>query len=78
MGALVNQRDVRQDSSEKPYIPGAGTSPALSSTKQIQASLLFLEDVIALRAMDLVSKNSLSGRERSKDPFGARGALAGP
>ena len=77
MGALVNQRDVRQDSGKAPYMPEAGASSALSSNKQIQASLLFLEDAIPLRATDSDSKNSLSGRACSKDPLGARGALAG-
>lgn len=77
MGALVNQRDVRRASEKAPYTPEAGASPALSSNKQIQASLLFLEAAVAPRAMDLDSKNSLSGRACPKDPLGARGAMAG-
>ena len=66
---VLEQRDVR-------HAPGAGTSAGSTSNGKLLVDLVFLDDLIALRAMDVFSEYYLLFSARHKNPQEARGAFS--
>ena len=66
--SVLDTREVRRVSDKAPHLPIAGTSSVSCFNERVQADLLFLDDIIAARAMDVFSKYSLLRRVKSKNP----------
>ena len=65
---VLEHCDVCRAFDMAPHGPTAGTSTVWMFNEMAQAGLLFLGDLVALRAMDMFSKNSLILPARSKNP----------
>ena len=61
MGAIVlkNECDVRTAFDKAPHLPVAGTSPASAFAEEVHVDLLFLDNSVALHAMDPSPRNSI-------------------
>ena len=51
-----------------PHVPNVGTPTAEAFNEKAHVDLLFLDDIIALHAMDTSSKNSLLLPDQTKNP----------
>ena len=65
---VVSLRDTCKAFEKAPRIPISGTSPVSMFNERVQMDLLFLDDIIALRIMDVFSKYPILTRVRSKNP----------
>ena len=61
------QREVCQAYETAPHIPAAGTSKVAMFNESLQVDLL-LNDIVALRVIDVFSKSSLAIAVRTKNP----------
>ena len=73
---VMAQCEGRQASDKAPHVPEAGTSTVAMFNGKLQADLLFLDDVIALRFIDVLSKYFLLVPVRAKDPQEVWGAFS--
>ena len=75
-GSVAQQCEVPRALHEDPHWPVAGAPMVSSFYEKVQVGLLFADDVDALRAMGMCSKNSLLVRVRSEGPSEGRGSVA--
>ena len=75
VGEVLEQRGVRRIFDKALHVPIPGTPAASISSEELRVDLLFLDDIIALRAMHVFSKYSLLVPVRSKNPHGGSGFL---
>ena len=68
VGEVLEQREVCRAFAKAPRVPVAGTSTVSTSTGKSQLDLLFLDDSIALRDIDVLPKYSLLIPGRQKTP----------
>ena len=75
MSHLVNHVDKALETwgacrafDKAPHIPIAGTTTVSAFNEKVQVDLLFLDDLIVVRAMDVFSKYSLLRPAHSKKP----------
>ena len=65
---VLENGDVCRASDKAPHVPLAGASAVSMFNEKVQVDLLFIEDLIALRAMDAFPKDSLFLPVQSKNP----------
>ena len=65
---VMAQCEICRTFDEAPHVPAAGTSTVAMFNAKLQVDLLFLDDIIALRIMDLFSKYSFLIPARAKNP----------
>ena len=68
VGDVVSQRDASKEFEKAPHVPISGTSSVSMFNERLQMDLLFLDDIIALRIMDVFSKYSILTRARPENP----------
>ena len=66
---------VRRAFEKAPHVSIAGSSSVATSNEKLRTDLLFLDDILALRTMNIFSKYSLRKPERSKTPPARMGCL---
>ena len=66
--SVLENCEVCRAFDKAPHLPIAGTSSVSCFNERVQVDLLFLDDIIAARAMDVFSKYSLLHRVKSKNP----------
>ena len=71
------RREIRQALGKAPRDPVAGASTVTMLNEKLQVDLLFLDDIIALRNMDVFSKYSLLNPARTKSSQGVWDAFRG-
>ena len=69
------RREVSRAFEEAPHAPVAGTSTVAKFNEKSQVGRLFLDDIVALRVMDVSPKYSLLTPVRAKNPQEVRGAF---
>ena len=69
-------RDVGRAFDGAPHVPIVGTSTLSMSNEQVQDDLLFLDNIVALRVVDVPSMYSLFTPARSKNPRGVWATFA--
>ena len=74
--SVANTREICRTFDEAPQIPASGTFTASGVFEKERVDLLFLDDVISSRAMDLFPKYSPSVRVPSKNPAELRDVSA--
>ena len=67
MGEVSDQRAACRSFDDAPHVPVAATSAVSDFNEELQVDPLFFYSIIALRAMDVVSKHSLSIPATSKN-----------
>ena len=72
---VLSQPEICQVFEEAPHIPAAGTSTVAMLNEILQADLLFLDNIIALRAMDGFLEHPLLVPVRTKNPEEVRDAF---
>lgn len=72
----LEQREACRALDEAPHSPLAGKSTVSTPNDKLRADLSFLDDLIALRAIDVFSNSSRRIPVRSKDPQEVWGALS--
>ena len=77
LGDVLEQRDLRRSFDAAPRAPVRGTSTVSMFDEKLQADLLCLGDLIALRVMGVFSKYSLLIPARSKGPQEVRDSFYG-
>ena len=75
MGEVPDRCEVCQGFEKAPHAPAAGTSSVAMFNEKLQADLLFLDGIISVAAMDVVSKFPLLIPGRTKGPKDAWDAL---
>ena len=75
---VLKQREVCQAFGKAPHAPVAGIPTVNVFNEKLQADLLFLVDIIALRIMNVFSKYSLLIPVRTKSPQEVREASRNP
>ena len=75
VGEVLEQREVCRAFAKAPRVPVAGTSTVSTSTGKSQLDLLFLDDSIALRDIDVLPKYSLLIPVLSENPKGVSEAF---
>ena len=76
VAAVVYRGEVHLAFDNAPHLPIVGMSLPSAFMERIQVDLLFPDDVIAVRAVDLCPDYSLSVRFPPKNPLEVLGALA--
>ena len=74
---VLGRCEVRRASDKAPHVPISGTPTASMFNEKVQVDLLFLGDIVALRAMDTYTKNSLLLPVQPKHPQEVWGAFCG-
>ena len=74
---VARRGEVCRAFDKAPHLPVAGTTMVPLFNEMVQVGLLFLDAGVALRAMDLNSKDSVLVRVRSKNPLEAWVAFLG-
>ena len=59
---------IRRATNKAPHVPIAGTAARSIFHEKVQVGLLFLDDIIELRAMEIFPENSLLPPVHSKNP----------
>ena len=65
---VASQCDTCKAFEKAPHIPFAGTSSVSMFNERLRMDLLFLDDITALRIMDVFPKYSIITRVRSRNP----------
>ena len=66
--SVLENCEARRAFDKAPHLPVAGTSSVSCFNERVQVDLLFLDDIIAVHAMDAFPKFSLLQRVKSKNP----------
>ena len=77
VGEVLGRCEICRASDKAPHVPIAGTSTAAMFNEQVQVDLLFMDEIIALRAMDTVSEYSLFLSVQPETPQEVWEALCG-
>ena len=77
VGDVLEHCGVCEAFDKAPHVPTARTSTVAAFNEKVQVDLLFLGNLIVLRAMDLFSENSLLLPAQCENPQEVRDAFCG-